>query len=27
MLTIVSHSQLNISGTFRDRGLVPNDYQ
>jgi len=23
----VSHSSLHISGTIRDRGLVPKDYQ
>jgi len=27
MSTIVSHSQLNISETVRDRGLVPKDHQ
>jgi len=27
MLTIASHSTLNISETVRDRGLVPKDDQ
>jgi len=27
MLTIALHSTLNISGTVRDRGLVPKDHQ
>jgi len=27
MSAIASNSPLNISETFRDRGLVPNDHQ